>query len=413
MVGDMAAAVKSTNGFGKRSCKLLVAAFGDAGHAFPAIGLARALAERGHDVTVETWERWREPVEALGVGFTAAEEYTTFPPRPESEDGATAGDAAVSLLPLMERERFDVVVSDILTLAPALAAERTGLRRATLIPHIYPVQEPGLPFFAFGALAPRTAVGRGLWRRALPMLVRGLEQGRDEMNETRAAVGLEPTDRLHGGISEELALVATFPQLEYPRAWPAHVHVTGPFGFELPYGDVELPVGDGPLVLVAASTAQDPNCRLIRVALDALADEPVRVLATTNGHFPPEPLPPPPANARVVDWLSYSQAMAVADLVVCHGGHGTVARALGAGVPLVCVPAVGDMAETGARVAWSGAGVMLPWRLLSAPTLRLATRKALAERSYAARAEEIGAWAAAHDGADRAATLVEQYAIAL
>ena len=51
------------------------------------------------------------------------------------------------------------MVSDILTLAPALAAERAGLRRATLIPHVYPVHEPGLPFFSFGAL-PRAHAGR-------------------------------------------------------------------------------------------------------------------------------------------------------------------------------------------------------------------------------------------------------------
>src|SRR3954454_5125866 len=235
MVGQMRWRVKSSNGSGTRSCKVMVAAFGDAGHAFPAIGLARALHERGHDVLVETWERWREPVEELGVAFTAAEEYTTFPPTVPGDDAeATAADAALALLPLMERERFDVVVSDILTLAPAFAAERAGLKRATLIPHIYPVQEAGLPFFAVGALAPRTSLGRAMWRRALPMLIRGLERGRDEMNVSRAVVGLEPTDRLHGGISEELALVATFPQLEYPRAWPAGTHVTGPFGFELP-----------------------------------------------------------------------------------------------------------------------------------------------------------------------------------
>ena len=58
-----------------------MAAFGDAGHAFPAIALARALRRRGHEVLVETWEQWREPVEAEGLGFTAAEEYKTFPHR--------------------------------------------------------------------------------------------------------------------------------------------------------------------------------------------------------------------------------------------------------------------------------------------------------------------------------------------
>jgi UDP:flavonoid glycosyltransferase YjiC (YdhE family) len=391
--------------------RFLVAAFGDPGHAYPAIALARALAARGNEVLVETWDHWREAVEGEGLAFTAAQEYKTFPPPPPgADDGPTAADAALALLPLMEEERFDVVVSDILTQAPALAAERAGLKRATLIPHVYPVHEPGLPFFAFGALAPRTPVGRALWRGALPVLVGGLERGRDEYNESRAVVGLAPTERLHGGISEQLALVATFPQLEYPRRWPGYVHVTGPMGFETPYPEVELPEGDAPLVLVAPSTAQDPACRLVRVALEALADEPVRVLATTNRHRPEEPLPAPPANALVVDWLSYTQAMAAAGLVICHGGHGTMVRALGAGVPVLCCPAVGDMAENGARAAWSGAGLMLPWRLVGAASLRLAVRKALEDRSLAVRAAEIAAWAADHDGAERGAELVEQLA---
>jgi UDP:flavonoid glycosyltransferase YjiC (YdhE family) len=205
-------------------------------------------------------------------------------------------------------------------------------------------------------------------------------------------------------------MVATFPQLEYPRSWPPHVHVTGPIEFELPFEDVELPGGEGPLVLVAPSTAQDPECRLVRSALEALADQPVRILATTNRHVPSEPLPPAPANAVVVDWLSYSQAMAAADLVICHGGHGTVARALGAGVPVLCCPAVGDMAENGARVAWSGAGLMLPWRLLGTSTLRLTVRRLLEDASFARRAGEIATWSRDNDGAQRAAQLVEELA---
>jgi MGT family glycosyltransferase len=410
-VRDVEPSVNGPSAGGQRSCRFLVAAFGDAGHAFPAIGLARALAARGHEVVVETWEHWRAPIEGAGLGFTAAEEYKTFPPpTPGSDEGPSAAEAALALLPMLERERFDVVVSDILTVAPALAAERAGLRRATLIPHVYPVHEEGMPFFAFGAQPPRTPVGRALWRRALPVLVRGLRRGQEEMNESRAVVGLPPVERFHGGISEELALVATFPQLEYPRRWPGHVRVTGPIGFELPHPDVELPAGDAPLVLVAPSTAQDPGCRLVRVALEALADEPVRVLATTNRQRPEAPLPAAPANAVVVDWLSYSQAMPLADLVVCHGGHGTVARALGGGAPVLCCPAVGDMAENGARVAWSGAGLMLPWRLTSAATVRLAVRRMLCDSSFTERAGEIAAWARENDGSARGAELIEELA---
>ena len=52
-----------------RRLRLLVAAFGDPGHAFPAIALARELRRRGHEVLVETWERWREAVEGEGLAL--------------------------------------------------------------------------------------------------------------------------------------------------------------------------------------------------------------------------------------------------------------------------------------------------------------------------------------------------------
>jgi UDP:flavonoid glycosyltransferase YjiC (YdhE family) len=95
------------------------------------------------------------------------------------------------------------------------------------------------------------------------------------------------------------------------------------------------------------------------------------------------------------------------DLAICHAGHGTLARALACGCPVVCVPHAGDMAENAARADWAGVGVRLPWRLLSATTLRLAVRRALANRSLAARARELAAWAAVNDGAQQAASLVE------
>lgn len=393
---------------GSRELRVLIAAFGDPGHTFPAIALALALRDRGHRVVFETWEKWREVLGEAGIEFHAAEEYRVF--APHKGDGPSAGDAAVALLPLLEEIQPDVVVNDILTLAPALAAERCGVPWATLIPHVYPEHAVGLPFFAFGgARLPRTALGRWLWTAPLPLLEAGLRQGRGELNGEREKVGLAPTDRFHAGTSRELALVATLPQLEYPRQWARGVHVTGPMEFETAYPDVPLPEGDGPLVLVAPSTAQDPECRLVRIALEALADEPVRVVATTNGHMPAEPIEVP-ANARLYGWLRYSQVMAAADLVVCHGGHGTVARALGAGVPVLCCPAVGDMAETGARVGWAGVGMALPWRLLGRGSLRLSVRRMLSDPIFAERAREIAAWSEANDGAERGATLVESFA---
>lgn len=387
--------------------RFLVAAFGDAGHAFPAIALGRALVERGHEVTIETWEERRAAVEGAGLGFAAAEEYRMFPPPdPDSADGAHAAEAAQALLPLLEELRPAAVVSDILTLAPALAAEVAGLPWATLIPHIYPVVEPGLPFFAVGLRPPRTALGRGVWRAGQRALNVGLEHGRRDLNRQRQRLGLAPLERFHGGISPELALVGTFPQLEYPRRWPAGVEVTGPLSFELPHPEIELPPGEEPLVLVAPSTAHDSHNHLVRTALAALAGEPLRVVATTNRVVPQEPIEVP-RNALLVDWLSYSQLMPAASLVVSHGGHGTVARALAAGTPLLISPFTGDMSETAMRVGWAGAGLSLPWRLCRPAPLRWAARRILTDPFFATRATELAAWAEQNDGAQRGAELVE------
>jgi putative intracellular protease/amidase len=116
------------------------------------------------------------------------------------------------------------------------------------------------------------------------------------------------------------------------------------------------------------------------------------------------------ANAKLIDWMLYSQVMPAADVVICHGGHGTVATALAAGAPLLVCPFVGDMAENAARVTWSGAGLSVPRRLLSRHSIRLATRRLLGEPRFTARAREIAAWSGSHDGAPAAADLVEDTA---
>ncbi len=176
--------------------------------------------------------------------------------------------------------------------------------------------------------------------------------------------------------------------------------------WEPPTADVELPPGEDPLVLIAPSTAQDPEHRLLGAALRGLADAPVRVLATWNRRLPSAPLPVP-ANARVVEWLSYARTMPHCDVVVCHAGHGTLARALASGCAVVACPVAGDMSENAARLDWAGAGVRLPRRFISPRPLRLAVERALDDPAIRTRARELAAWWEAHDPADTAAGLVE------
>jgi UDP:flavonoid glycosyltransferase YjiC (YdhE family) len=359
-------------------------------------------------VTLQTWRRWEDHVEREGMRFAPAPEYRVFPTREEPlKPYVAAVRAARETVPLIGSVDPDVVVADILTIAAGMAAELAGRTWVTLVPHVLPLSEPGLPPFAVGAVLPRSAFGARLWSLGGPVLGMGERRGRRELNGARAQLGLPPLEHVHGGISRRLALIATFPQLEYPRAhWEPWARVTGPLMWEQPFPDTEPPPGSDPLVLVAPSTSQDPGQRMLRAALEGLAGEPVRVLASTNRRPPSEPLPVP-ANARLVDWISYAKAMPRCAAVVCHAGHGTVVRALASGVPVVTCPAAGDMAENAARVRWAGVGVSLPRRFITPRGLRLAVRRVLSEPGYAEGARRLGEWAAVHDGASAAADEVE------
>jgi UDP:flavonoid glycosyltransferase YjiC (YdhE family) len=372
------------------------------------LALGEGLVARGHEVALQTWRRWREPAEAAGMVFAAAPEYQVFP---TSERPLKPYEAAVRAAretrPVVRSFAPDVAVSDILTAAPALAAELEGVPVASLVPHLHPYTPPGFPPFAIGARLPRTPAGRALWRATDRLVARGLEQGRREYNECRARLGLGPLPWVHTGLSRSLTMVATLPQLEYPRDWPAWLRVIGPLLWEPPGERVPPPPGDGPVVLVAPSTSQDPDRRLLRAALAGLANEPVRVLAIGD---PAAADPPVPRNAVLVPWMSYSRTMPACDLVVTHGGHGTLMHALAAGRPVVICPAGGDMAENAARADWAGLAVRLPFRFCTPNGVRLAVRRALAHPELRTRAERVAHWIAAHDSRARAAEEIERWA---
>ena len=125
--------------------------------------------------------------------------------------------------------------------------------------------------------------------------------------------------------------------------------------------------------------------RLLRAALEGLADEPVRVLATDQ-----------PAAARRADRRAGERAARRLGLLrpddaalrrgglprrPRHGGARAGERARRGGLPRA-----GDMAENAARIGWAGLGVSLPRRFHTARGVRLAVRRLLADRRYAERA---------------------------
>ena len=331
--------------------------------------------------------------------FVAAPEFPVFPTRDRPLSPYEAVVAAVAQTrPAVAAAAPDVVVHDILTLAPALSGELESVPVATLIPHLYPPGEPGFPPFGFGAQLPRTRTGARLWRAFDRPVAAGLRRGTAELNETRRRVGLGPAHGPHNGLSRQLCLVATLPQLEYPRPWPEHVHVVGPLIWEAPAAAGAAAAG---LSAAGAGGAVDrPGPRAAPAARGA-ARTGRRAGARSGQLRTGDRCPgrvPVPANARLVEWVSYAQTMPQAALVVCHAGHGTLIRALTLGRPVVAVPHAGDMPENAARLAWSGAGVRLPWPLLSPLTLRRAVRRALGDDRLAIRAAQLAAWSQLHDG---------------
>jgi UDP:flavonoid glycosyltransferase YjiC (YdhE family) len=357
-------------------------------------------------VWLETAERWRSTVDDVAVEFVAAPEFAVLPSDGSPLSLYEAVEAGVaSTRSAIRQATPDIVVHDILTLAPALSAELEGVPVATMIPHVSPVTAPGAPPYGLGAKPPRTPFGRALMAALQKPINKGLDLGLREYNDLRGRLSLPPRFGHHAALSPELILVGTFPQLEHSLSHDPRFHVTGPLFWEPDFSEVELPAGSGPLVLVAPSTAQDPDHHLLRASLEGLGSIDCRVLATWNRRPLVNP-PPIPANTSFVEWLSYSKTMPRVDCVISHGGHGTVARTLQAGAVPVVAAFAGDQFENAARVDTANLGVRVPKRLISPWAIKLAVEKALTTPAFRTNCELISDWSRDHSGAANAADLV-------
>ncbi|CPR12470.1 glycosyl transferase family protein [Mycobacterium bohemicum DSM 44277] len=182
-------------------------------------------------------------------------------------------------------------------------------------------------------------------------------------------------------------LIATLPALELPRPdWPAEAVVVGPLHFEPTDRVLDIPPGRGPVVVVAPSTALTGTEGLAEVALGCLVPgetlpEGSRLVVSRLGG-PQVPVPP----WAVVGLGRQDDLLTRADVVICGGGHGMVAKTLLAGVPLVVVPGGGDQWEIANRVVRHGSGRLI--RPLTADALAAAVGEVLASPGYreAARA---------------------------
>lgn len=161
-----------------------------------------------------------------------------------------------------------------------------------------------------------------------------------------------------------------------------------------------------PLVVVAPGGrpgAHGPGEGFLRVAVEALAGMDVQAVVVA----PPDLLPSPPANVVVTPEVPSSALLALAAVVVTHGDHGTVGRALGHGVPLVVVPLHDDQPVVAQQVVLADAGVRLRLSRVHAAGLRVAVEAALFEPRLRAGAAKVRDSFARAGGARRAADRIE------
>ncbi len=199
-----------------------------------------------------------------------------------------------------------------------------------------------------------------------------------------------------------------------PRDWPATHHLTGywfldaPSGWSPPAELVDFLGSGPPPVYVGFGCNHNRNAaEVTELVVQALKRAGVRgVLLTGWGGLEPV--------ARSdqflsIDSIPHSWLFPRMAAVVHHGGAGSTAAGLRAGVPSIVVPFTSDQPFWGRRVYKLGAGSKpIPRKLFNAELLEKAVRQAVGDAGMRRRAEEIGRRLRAEDGVGRAVALFQQ-----
>jgi MGT family glycosyltransferase len=398
-----------------------------AGHLFPLMPGLLALRERGHDVHVRTAPELVDVARAAGLQAEAVDpaildvRVRDYEARRDVDrlrrglhDMIERGPLEIAdLRRAIQQTRADVLLIDTNAYGAGVAALASGLPWAVAVPSLLPYPGRGVPPYGLGMKPRHDALGRLRDAILWPVLVRKYGQAMlPGLNALRAREGLaaleHPLDHLR---SADRVLALTSEPLEYPRdEVPPRVRFVGAQNWDPPTPPEEAPAwldepGD-PWVLVTASTDYQRDEALPRAAVEALRDEPVRVILTLADAYDTVELPPA-ANVRAERFVPHAPVLERAAAVVTHSGMGIVHKAVAAGVPIVAVPFGRDQPEVARRVSEAGAGVRLPAKRLTPERLRTAVREAMGMR---ASAQAAGARLRAHGGGERFADAAEELA---
>lgn len=416
----------------------LLATFEGGGSVPPFVGLARRLVERGHRVRLMSDACNRPETMAAGARFVPwttapskigrAREFDHFhdwaAPTPfegimATCDALLTGPAlafAGDIMNELAREPADLVVANEMLFGVHLGCEAAAQNTVLLGVNINLFPPAGVPPMGPGLAPARTAEEAAAHEAIRADILDALDSGTlPAFNAARIALGLAPLTRLTEQHKAGRALLlATSRAFDFaPDPVPEGLHYVGPIlaepGWARPFASPFARDDHRPLVLVAFSTTFQNHAGAVQRVMDALGRLPVRGVVTLGGALVRSDLGTIPDNIAVVESAPHGELMREAAVVVTHGGHGTVMKALANACPLLVMPHGRDQADNAARVAARGAGLRLEPGA-SVDEIRAALARLLDEPAFTVAAVDLGRKVKAEAEASPLVSLLEEMA---
>jgi UDP:flavonoid glycosyltransferase YjiC (YdhE family) len=302
-------------------------------------------------------------------------------------------DYARDLAAVLDDEPADLVVTSEMLMGVLAGCESRNQRAAILSANlcIYPID--GMPIFGPGLPPPRTVEEKAMHEQIRTGTRAMLDAHLETLNRARSALGLAPVDSVLKQLdAASHHLLATARAFDFPNPnVPPEIRYVGPQLDEpvwtKPWRS-PWPANDTrPLIAVGFSTTYQAHEGVLQKIIDAAANLPVRVLVTL-GQIAPNAVRPA-TNTVIVPSAPHNAVMQQAALVVTHGGHGTVMRALKHQRPLLVIPHGRDQDENAVRVVEHGAGLRLT-AAASMAEIRSALQRLLNEAAFATAAQRLG-----------------------
>jgi len=380
--------------------KVLFTMHPGSGHWHPLVPLARALEAAGHEVAFAAPPGSRRGIQAVGFRTFLAgaeddeEELQQLREQAGLEDDVwfhvkyvfawtRARRSLPDLLDIIRDWSPDLVVRENTEFAGCVAAERAGIPHAAL----------QITF---------------AWTHFLQMVD-------EHVNLLRASVDLPPAD-VADMLYRYLLLFPRPPGLWNPAVPPPSTLRSFQYAGFSQSGEETLPewvagLEERPTIYATMGTDFNSMTEILTAILDALGPEPINLILTVGRDRDPAEFGPQPDNVYVERYIPQHLVLPYCDLVVCHGGSGTVMDAISHGIPMVIIPIGADQPDNAQICAAAGVAKIVEPSKRTAANIRQAALEVLTVPAYRQNARRLREEIEGLPGLDHAVGLLERLTV--